>query len=370
MLALRVGRRAIRMVAAPGCSAASQARQARHVSKSSQPQAHAAKFKLDVERQHYVENYPFSKRNVLFNICQQGEKHVVARFGKFHRLQDAGWYFSIPLIDRITRHDMREITVAIAPQSGVTRDNVCADVSGVLFVRVVDPVKASYGAQQPLNAIVKAAEAAMRNALGSMDLDECFRGKDALNHLVLTALRDATEPWGVICTRYEVTEVSVPPEIQKAMNLQAAAERQRRETCLGAQAEADVIRQLAAANRNKDQEESMGQKTRTINVAEGNARAMELDAEARRFAQVKNAEGQAQALDAVSKALSTKEGTEAAKLALAHAYVQAIESMGKSSNTIFMPENVLNLSGMLAKATYILDTLKLTSPSQASAQEN
>jgi regulator of protease activity HflC (stomatin/prohibitin superfamily) len=298
----------------------------------------------DETKGEFVSDYPFRKPNWLLNICPGGFNHVVERFGRYSRTEDAGLYFALPFVERITVHDMREITIEISPQSGVTRDNVYADVSGVLFVKVTDPVKASYGAQQPLDATVKAAEAAMRNALGSMDLDDCFRSKDRLNELVTLAVQEATESWGVNVTRYEVTLIDVPDDIRTAMNLQAAAERQRRETCLGAQADADVIRQ----------------------IAEAKARATELDAEAQRVAQVKQAQGKAEALEAVGKVLSTKEGAEAAQLGLAQDYIKAFESTGQKSNTFFMNGDASDVAGMLAKGMAILGKLKMDSNTNSS----
>ena len=107
------------------------------------------------------------------------------RFGKFHKIVDGGLYFTLPFIDTIIEHDMREMTIQIAPQTAQTRDNVSTKLSAVLFVQIVDAKKATYGIRRPLVSVVKAAEAAMRNALGEMELDECFREKDRLNRTVM-----------------------------------------------------------------------------------------------------------------------------------------------------------------------------------------
>lgn len=179
-------------------------------------------------------NYPLRRRNTVINTCDQGRHHVVQRFGKFSHVVEGGLYFTLPFIDTIIEHDMREMTIPISPQTAVTRDNVYTKLSGVLFVQVVDAKKATYGIRRPLISIVKAAEAAMRNALGEMELDDCFREKDKLNKAVMAALKQTTEPWGLEAKRYEVTDIDAAPEIKAAMNLQAAAERQRRETALGA----------------------------------------------------------------------------------------------------------------------------------------
>lgn len=179
-------------------------------------------------------HYPLAKANTIINTCDQGRQHVVQRFGKFSHIVEGGLYFTIPFIDSIIEHDMREMTIPISPQTAVTRDNVYTKLSGVLFVQVVDAKKATYGIRRPLISIVKAAEAAMRNALGEMELDDCFREKDKLNKAVMKALQETTEPWGLEAKRYEVTDIDAAPEIKRAMNLQAAAERQRRETALGA----------------------------------------------------------------------------------------------------------------------------------------
>lgn len=130
-------------------------------------------------------NYPKAKANTIINTCDQGRHHVVQRFGKFSHIVEGGLYFTLPIIDSIIEHDMREMTIPITPQTAVTRDNVYTKLSGVLFVQVIDAKKATYGIRRPLISIVKAAEAAMRNALGEMELDECFREKDKLNQAVM-----------------------------------------------------------------------------------------------------------------------------------------------------------------------------------------
>ena len=304
--------------------------------------------------------YPENKAATIINICPQGRHHVVQRFGKFNRVETGGLFFTIPVIDSIIEHDMREMTLPILPQVAVTKDNVYVELSGVLFVQITDAERASYGVRRPLYSVIKAAEAAMRNAIGELDLDESFREKDKLNRNVMSALAEATVPWGLKVMRYEVTDIEVGHEIKQAMNLQAAAERQRREAELGADADASVTRKLAAAQRQKDADESLGVKARLENEAAGEAAATRMRAEAERDAAVAEAEGLAEANSVLAKSLADgPKAEEALRYTLATQYVDALGRVAgaNNSNTLFLNQDLGNVTSVLAKGYAMLDAL-------------
>jgi regulator of protease activity HflC (stomatin/prohibitin superfamily) len=230
-------------------------------------------------------------------------------------------------------------------------------VSGVLFVQVTDAANATYGIRQPLISVVKAAEAGMRNALGDMEMDECFREKDKLNKAVMQTLVETTGAWGLEAKRYEVTDIDAAAEIKAAMNLQAAAERQRREAALGADAEAEVMQKLAKAQKHKDTDESLGIKARSINEAEGQAEAIRTRADADRHRIVQEASAMAEANEKIAQVLSQPGGEQALRFTLAMRYVDMFRDVAGKSNTMFMGQDMGDLPKVLAKGYAALDSL-------------
>lgn len=302
-------------------------------------------------------NYPRKMWNTFINSCYQGDEHIIERFGKYHHTEKGGLYFAIPFVDSITVHNVRELCLPIEPQTGVTSDNVYTSLSGVLFVQVTDSFLATYGVDSPLSSVVKSAEAAMRNALGSMELDECFREKEKLNSSVMKHLSGITAPWGLVVKRYEVTSIDAPDEIKKSMNKQAAAERDRREAELGANANAAVIIKLADANKKKDIDESLGKKVRLMNEAEGEANAIKLKADANRYSDEQNA----MALGNQVKVLMDNaniDGAKALGFMATIKYTNALENMGGSSNTMFMNTDAGDVSSVIAKGMAGLNCLQ------------
>ena len=155
---------------------------------------------------------------------------IVERFGKFHKIHEPGWFIALPFIDHIRYvHDMRELTVPIARATCTTKDNVRVDVGGTVYFKFDDAYKASYGASRPMLAIIEHAKSVMRSAVGRLDLDEAFHDREKINSMVIHSLHDASPAWGVRVLRYEVTDILPDENIRHAMDLQAAAEREKRQ---------------------------------------------------------------------------------------------------------------------------------------------
>lgn len=247
--------------------------------------------------------WPVTKANTILNIVPQGERHIVERFGKLNEIQDSGYFFAIPIIDRIAYIiDTRERAIDIPPQSAITRDNVSVEVSGNLFVQFTDTERAAYGARNPLYSVVSHSQSAMRSAIGEMELDEMLHNRSKLNSLIKGSLQDAAVAWGLTVKRYEITDITPDEEIRVAMDKQAAAERHRREQVLQAE----------------------GAKTAAVREAEGEAESIKIKATA-----------QASAIRLIASELDKKGGTESARLSLARDYVNMYGEMGSKSNTMF-----------------------------------
>eukprot|EP00611_Tribonema_gayanum_P024083 TRINITY_DN5224_c0_g1_i1.p1 TRINITY_DN5224_c0_g1~~TRINITY_DN5224_c0_g1_i1.p1 ORF type:complete len:388 (-),score=155.23 TRINITY_DN5224_c0_g1_i1:78-1241(-) len=315
----------------------------------------------------FEDQWPVGVTNTVLNVCPQGERMVVERLGKLLKVENSGWFFAIPGIDKIAyKVDMRERTIAINPQSAITKDNVSVQVSGNLYVQFVDAEKAAYGSTNPLYSVRQFAQSSMRSALGELELDEILHARAKLNKMIGAAVQDAAMAWGLQVKRYEITEITPDTQISEAMDRQAAAERVRRERVLTAEGEKRAAQlqsegvKLQLINESegaliKVQNEARAAKDRIVLEAEGHALAVKLAADA-----------QAKALEVIAEALNREGGAEAAQLAVAKQYIEMYGDMGQKSNTMLFSERPADVSHLLAQAATVLNaTLKERPPAPA-----
>ncbi|XP_068520932.1 LOW QUALITY PROTEIN: stomatin-like protein 2, mitochondrial [Anas acuta] len=216
---------------------------------------------------------------VLF-VLQQ-EAWVVERMGKFHRILEPGLNFLIPLLDRIRYvQSLKEIVINVPEQSAVTLDNVMLQIDGVLYLRVMDPYKASYGVEDPEYAVTQLAQTTMRSELGKLSLDRLFRERESLNANIVDAINQASDCWGIWCLRYKIKDIHVPPRVKESMQMQVEAEQRKRATVL----------------------ESEGMRESAVNVAEGQKQAQILASEAEKAEKINKAAGEASAVLVRAKA--------------------------------------------------------------------
>ncbi|NVM27117.1 MAG: SPFH/Band 7/PHB domain protein, partial [Desulfobacterales bacterium] len=228
-------------------------------------------------------------------IVHQAEKGIVERFGRYKETLDPGLRFLIPFIDSlVSRIDMREIVLDIAPQPVITKDNVTVTIDAVVYYYVTDAQAVRYEVANFFAAVSKLAQTNIRNVVGEMSLDETLTSRERINAALTETLDDATDKWGVKVTRVEVKEIEPPRDISEAMSKQMKAEREKRATILEAE-----------AYREKQILEAEGDKQNAILVAEGNRQKEILTAEGDRQAAILRAEGEAQAIENVSKAADT-----------------------------------------------------------------
>ncbi|KAI8473031.1 MAG: hypothetical protein J3K34DRAFT_192036 [Monoraphidium minutum] len=268
-------------------------------------------------------------RNLGLTIVPERTSVVIERFGRFHKVLGSGLHILIPVVDRIAYvHSLKELPIPIAHQTAITKDNVTISIDGMLYVRVVDPFKASYGVDSALYAVSQLAQTTMRSELGRITLDKTFEEREALNASIVRAINEASEAWGLECLRYEIRDISPPAGILNAMALQAEAERRKRASIL----------------------ESEGQRQAKINVAEGDKQQVILAAEAEAEAIRRRAEATAEGLRTVAAALQDGQGGAAAQLRVAEAYVDAFRGLAKETNTVLLPANLESPSAMVAQA--------------------
>ena len=281
-------------------------------------------------------------------IVPQQMAYIIERLGKYHATLSAGLHFLIPLIDRIAyKHSMKEFALDVPPQNCITQDNVGIEVDGILYMRVVDAMKASYGIQEYGYASIQLAQTTMRSIIGTMPLDKTFEERENINHKVITAVDLATDPWGIKVTRYEIKAITPPKSIQDAMEKEMRAEREKRALVAESLGKKEAKINAAQAEREQLIQSSEGEKQRRINEADGKAyeiRAM--------------AEATALGLKIVAEAINAPGGKDAVSLKIAEQYVQEFGKLAKENNTMIVPSNLADVSSFIAAATSAIEWKK------------
>jgi regulator of protease activity HflC (stomatin/prohibitin superfamily) len=277
----------------------------------------------------------------------QNRAYVIERFGKYQSTKEAGLNFILPFIDRISAdRSLKEKAVNVPEQSAITKDNISLSVDGVLYFRVLDPYKATYGIDDYVFAVTQLAQTTMRSELGKMELDKTFEERDVLNTNIVAAINEAAGPWGIQVLRYEIKDIVPPQSVMEAMEAQMKAERVKRAQIL----------------------ESEGDRQSAINRAEGAKASVVLAAEAEREEQVLRAEGEAKAIVAVAlaqaeslrqvgQAAATEEGQKAVQFDLATKAIEAKLAIAKESSVILLPDNGTDAASIVAQAMAIINTL-------------
>lgn len=282
-------------------------------------------------------------------IVPQQQVWIVERLGKFQASLDAGIHLILPFIDRIAyKHTLKERAIDIQEQAAITKDNVTLNIDGILYVRIVNPRDASYGAENPYYAVTQLAQTSMRSAIGKITMDKTFEEREALNAQIVQAINEAAATWGIQCMRYEIRDIKPPINVLKAMELQVAAERQKRAAILESEGKQQAQINIAEADKRQAVLNSEGAMTDQINRAQGQSEAIKLVANA-------TAEG----IKKVAESIETAGGKDAVSLRVAEQYVEAFKSLAKESNTVIVPANTNDISGSIAQALTIFDSLKV-----------
>jgi regulator of protease activity HflC (stomatin/prohibitin superfamily) len=277
----------------------------------------------------------------------QNRAYVIERFGKFQSTKEAGLNFIMPFIDRISAdRSLKEQAVDIQEQSAITKDNISLMVDGVLYFRVMDPYKATYGVEDYAFAVTQLAQTTMRSELGKMELDKTFEERDILNTNIVTSINQAAGPWGIQVMRYEIKDIIPPGSIMEAMEAQMKAERVKRAQIL----ESEGDRQ-AAINR------AEGEKASVVLAAEGEKSEQILRAQGEASAIIAVAEAQAEAINKVGEAANTDAGQKAIQLDLATKAIEAKQAIAKESSVVLLPESSTEAASVVAQATSIISML-------------
>ena len=277
-------------------------------------------------------------------VVPQQSAFVVERLGKYHMTLAAGFHLLLPFVDVIRfRHNLRERAVDIPEQICITRDNVQVGVDGVLYLKVMDPQRASYGVAEYLFAISQLAQTTLRSEIGKIVLDRTFEERTTINIAVVNELDKASEPWGIKVLRYEIKNITPPSDVLAAMEKQMRAEREKRAVILTSEGERDAVINAAEGDKQQVIKASEAAKQKQINEAEGEAEAILAVSAA-------TAEG----LRKVAEATQIAGGFEAVQLRVAEAYVEQFGKLAKTNNTMLLPANVGDVASMIATAMSVI----------------
>jgi regulator of protease activity HflC (stomatin/prohibitin superfamily) len=273
-------------------------------------------------------------------VVPQQSAYVVERLGRFHAILNAGFHVLLPFVDVIRyRHSLKEIAVDIPAQVCITRDNVQVGVDGVLYLKVLNPERASYGIADYMFAISQLAQTTLRSEVGKIDLDRTFEERTNINTQVVSELDKASEAWGVKVLRYEIKNITPPADILAAMEKQMRAEREKRAVILTSEGTRDAAINTAEGMKQEVIKQSEARKTQQINEAEGQAAAITSVATAT-----------AAGIRSVAEAIKLPGGQEAVQLRVAEQYIGQFGELAKKSNTIVLPANVADVGSMIAMA--------------------
>jgi len=180
-------------------------------------------------------------------VLREYERAVVFRLGRLIGVKGPGLFLLIPVVDRMAKVGLRVITMDVAPQDVITRDNVSIKVNAVVYFRVMDPAKAIIEVEDYFYATTQLAQTTLRSVLGQVDLDQLLSAREDTNHRLQQILDEQTDAWGIKVSLVEVKHVDLPVEMQRAIARQAEAERERRAKVIHAQGEVQASNGLREA---------------------------------------------------------------------------------------------------------------------------
>jgi regulator of protease activity HflC (stomatin/prohibitin superfamily) len=282
-------------------------------------------------------------------VVPQQSAYVVERLGKYAATLDAGFHILVPFIDRIRyKHSLKETAIDIPEQVCITRDNVQVSVDGILYLKVLNPQRASYGISDYNFALIQLGQTTLRSEIGKIELDRTFEERTNINIQVVNELDKASDPWGVKVLRYEIKNITPPKGVLDAMEKQMRAEREKRAVILTSEGERDAAINQAEGEKQQVIKASEAKKQQQINEAEGAASAILAIAQA-------TAEG----LRKVAETIQVPGGQEAVQLRVAEQYITKFGELAKTNNTLILPASVSDVGSMIALA---MSAIRQTGP--------
>jgi regulator of protease activity HflC (stomatin/prohibitin superfamily) len=269
-------------------------------------------------------------------IVQERENVIIERLGKFHATREAGIYFLIPFFDRVAyKQEIREQVIDIPPQSVITSDNIQVEVDGLLYLKVMDPKKASYGIGNYVAASINLAQTTMRSEVGKLTLGQTFSERDSLNKKIVSEIDKASDPWGVKVLRYEVKDITPTRHVIDTLEKQMEAEREKRAEITLATAEKEKLINVSEGQKQHAINLSEGEKQKRINEAVGRAESIKVVADAT-----------SKSLEMVGAALTLPGGDRALKMRLVDQYIDQLGDVIETNDVAIFPGDLASLKGL------------------------
>lgn len=279
-------------------------------------------------------------------IVPQREAFIIERLGKYSKTLEAGFHILVPFLDKVAyKRNLKEESIDVTPQVCITADNVSVEVDGVLYLKIMDPKKASYGIQNYRTATIQLAKTTMRSEIGKLELDRTFIERETINASIVLAVDEASDPWGIKVTRYEIKNITPPHSVQEAMEKQMRAEREKRAEIALSEGERQSKINRAEGERQEMISISEGEKLKRINEAEGESEQI------RRVAMA-TAEG----IRNIASAINDPGGKEAVNLRIAESWIREFGNLAKENNTMIVPTDLADISGTVASLTKVIKT--------------
>jgi regulator of protease activity HflC (stomatin/prohibitin superfamily) len=279
-------------------------------------------------------------------VVPQQNAWIVERLGKYSATLNAGFHILVPFLDTVRyKHSLKEVALDVPEQVCITRDNVQVAVDGVLYFKVLDPARASYGISDYTYAISQLAQTNLRSEIGKIELDRTFEERTNINMMVVTEVDKASEAWGVKVLRYEIKNINPPKDVLAAMEKQMRAEREKRATVLQSEGQRDAAINAADGDKQQVIKASEAKKQQAINEAEGQSAAIQSVA-------IATANG----IKAIADAIKTPGGYEAMQLRLAEEYIKQFGELAKTGNSMIIPANLSDVGSIIAMATNVFRT--------------
>ncbi len=280
----------------------------------------------------------------IARVVPQQQAWVVERLGKYADTLQAGFHILVPFLDVVRyKHSLKEVALEVPEQVCITKDNVQVAVDGVLYFKVLDPQRASYGITDYNYAISQLAQTNLRSEIGKIELDRTFEERTNINSAVVSEVDKASEAWGVKVLRYEIKNITPPQDILAAMEKQMRAEREKRATVLQSEGQRDAAINSAEGEKQQVIKSSEGKKQQAINEAEGQAAAI-----------LSVAQATAEGIRKVAEVIKMSGGHEAMQLRVAEQYIESFAALAKTANTMIVPANVGDVSSMIATAMSVI----------------
>lgn len=264
--------------------------------------------------------------------------YVVERLGKYRKNLEAGFHILLPFLDKVAyKHSLKEMAIDVPPQTCITKDNIAVEIDGVLYLRVVDPVKASYGIRDYKFAIIQLSQTTMRSEIGKIDLDYTFETRENINSSIVAAVDEASDPWGIKVTRYEIKNIETPQTIRDAMEKQMRAEREKRQQIAISEGDKQAKINRAEGDKQEAVKKSEGERVRLENEAKGKAAAI-----------LEVAQATAEGIRQIAKAIGEPSGKDAVSMRIAVDWIESFGKLAKGTNSMIIPANVADIASITA----------------------